>query len=121
MHLNLFLTITKRKVRVQDLSLEPVIFCYSDVWLANFIIDQDGRVSVLDFADSSILPSSFSKFVLAGTRDKIGCDISGWVNVPETAGVDNTYALLSTSGPMVMGPSSFVSTGRRIPGGEPKK
>ncbi|KAH8807532.1 hypothetical protein F5884DRAFT_844472 [Xylogone sp. PMI_703] len=111
LHLNLSLTITKRKER-------PMIFCYSNVWLANFIIDEDDRITVVDFTDASILPSSFSKYVLVGTKSKIGYDMSTCVKVPQTAGIDNTSALLSASGPMVMGASSFVSTGRRIPGGE---
>ncbi|KAK1764401.1 hypothetical protein QBC33DRAFT_547117 [Phialemonium atrogriseum] len=116
-HLNLFLTITKRKHRVQDLSREPMVFCYSDVWLGNFTIDEDGRLTVIDFADSSILLSSFSKFVLLDW-EKIKRDISALVKVPTTDGVDNTLALCTAAGPMVMGPSSFVTTGRRILGGE---
>lgn len=94
-----------------------MVFCYSDVWLGNFIIDEDGRVIVVDFADSSILPSSFSKFVLLDW-EKIKRDISALVKVPTTDGVDITLALCAAAGPIVMGPSSFVTTGRRIPGGE---
>ncbi|KAK3941435.1 hypothetical protein QBC46DRAFT_382684 [Diplogelasinospora grovesii] len=117
-HLNNFLAVTKRKERVRELAREPMIFCYSDIWLENFIIGKDGRVSVVDFADVSILPASFANFALSGTSSKIRCDISTWVNVPATTGVDNTNALIAVSGPMVMGSSSFVKVGRQIPGGE---
>jgi hypothetical protein len=94
-----------------------MIFCYSDIWLGNFIIDDGGHVTIVDFAHASILPSSFSKFALIRAMDMTGCDMSNWLVVPATPGVDNTSALLAASGPMVLGPSSFVTTGRRIPGG----
>lgn len=59
-----FLEKTKRKVRVEHLSREPMIFCQSD-WLPdNFIIDSDGRITAIDFSDASILPSSFAKYML---------------------------------------------------------
>ena len=97
-----------------------MVFCYSDVRLGNFIIDDNDNVSVLDFADTSILPSSFSKFVLSAGETKIKRDISGLVQLPTTEGVDNTAALRDVSGPMVMGPSSFATSGRQIPGGGSK-
>ncbi|WEW61239.1 hypothetical protein PRK78_006729 [Emydomyces testavorans] len=115
-HLNLFLQITKRKSRVQDLAREPMIFCHSDLWFGNFMIDQDGRVTVIDFANTSILPSSFSKFLLLPSQNRLRSVVSKWVSIPSTDGVDNTAALADASGPMIMGQSSFASIGRRVPG-----
>ncbi|KEZ43533.1 hypothetical protein SAPIO_CDS4441 [Scedosporium apiospermum] len=117
-HLNQFLTITKKKDRVEGPSREPLVYGYSDVWLENFIISESGDIAVIDFSDTSILPSSFSRFVLSGAQSKIKRDISGLVQVPTTDGVDNTLALRAAAGPMVMGPSSFASLGRKMLGGD---
>jgi hypothetical protein len=95
-----------------------MVFCNSDLWLGNFIIDQDDRVTIIDFAQTSILPSSFSKFVLWPTENKLGYNITDLVDVPSTEGIDNMKALRAVAGPMVMGSSSFVSTGRQVPGAE---
>jgi hypothetical protein len=92
---------------------EPLIFCYSDIWLDNFIIDENGRVVVIDFEDASILPASFANFVLASTRDKIKRNIRPLVHVPMTDGVDNTKALYAIFGPMVQGAGSFAKAGRQ--------
>jgi hypothetical protein len=93
-----------------------MVFCYSDVWLDNFIIDDEDRITVVDFEDASILPSSFSKFILAGTRDKIDRDIRKMVVVPETQGVDNTSALIAIAHPMMIGSGSFAKAGRKLLG-----
>ncbi|KAM5463486.1 hypothetical protein MauCBS54593_007480 [Microsporum audouinii] len=115
-HLNLFLKITRRTQRVQKLSQEPMVFCFSDLWLGNFMIDDGGRVIVIDFADCSFLPSSFSKFALLPSQNNYPCDITGWVNVPSVDGIDNTEALCAMAGPMIVGSSSFESCGLRVPG-----
>lgn len=36
-----FLFLTKSHCRVKDLAQEPMIFCYYDIWLDNFIIDEE--------------------------------------------------------------------------------
>lgn len=95
-----------------------MVFCYSDVWLGNFIIDDDGRIAVIDFSEASILPSSFSKYAVAWRQPQIKCDISHLVVTPTTDGVDNTSALLAATAPMVMSSSSFVTSGRRLLGQE---
>lgn len=107
---------TKGQYRIENLAQEPMVFCYSDVWLDNFIIDDRDRITVVDFEDASILPSSFSKFILAGTRDKIDRDIRHMVVVPETEGVDNTSALIAIARPMMMGSGSFAKAGRKLLG-----
>ena len=107
---------TKGRCRIEKLAQEPMIFCYSDVWLDNFIIDDEDRVTVVDFEDASILPSSFSKFILAGTRDKIDRDIRDMVVIPKTEGVDNTSALIAIARPMMMGSGSFAKAGRKLLG-----
>ncbi|PGH23786.1 hypothetical protein AJ80_02216 [Polytolypa hystricis UAMH7299] len=65
---------------IQGLSREPMVFCYSDLWLGNFIIDQHDCVTVVDFADASILPSSFSKFMLSPTQNELEYDITNWAS-----------------------------------------
>ncbi|OAQ66518.1 aminoglycoside phosphotransferase [Pochonia chlamydosporia 170] len=113
-HFNKFLSMTKAKHRVQNLAQEPMVFCYSDIWLGNFIIGDDDSITVVDFDDASILPSCFSKFVLVGTRYKIHRDIRGMVTVPETEGIDNTSALFDVARPMVMGSGSFGKAGQKL-------
>ncbi|KAK2608478.1 hypothetical protein QQS21_002940 [Conoideocrella luteorostrata] len=115
-HLNVFLSMTKAKRRVEKLAQEPMVFCYSDVWLGNFIIDDDGGIVVVDFEDASILPSSFSRFSIAGAWDKIDRDIRDMVVVPKTEGIDNTSALFDVARPMVNGAGSFAKAGRRLLG-----
>lgn len=91
-----------------------MVFCYSDIWLENFILDQDAKtVTVIDFSETAFLPSSFAKYVLSPGLTKIKRDISGLVTVPSTEGVDNTEALHAAHGPMVMGWSGFVLSGVR--------
>ncbi|CAI4217552.1 unnamed protein product [Parascedosporium putredinis] len=94
----------------------PMVFCYSDLWLQNFMIDDDDNVAVVDFAVVSILPSSFSKLVLFGEDSKIGRDISNLVQIPTTKGVDNTAALYDVCAPMVFSPHVFASIGCKLPG-----
>ena len=66
-----------------------MVFCYSDVLLDNFIIDDEDRIRVLDFEDAIILPSSFSKCVLVEARGRIDRDIRQMAVVQETEGVHN--------------------------------
>ncbi|KFY01215.1 hypothetical protein O988_02866 [Pseudogymnoascus sp. VKM F-3808] len=115
-HINAFLELTKRTARVQDLAREPMVFCQSDLFPDNFIIDADNRVAAIDFSDASIVPSSFAKYALVDHR--LGFDIGQWVYVPVTKGIDNTQALLQVSGPIIMGSSSFSKLGKRLPGGD---
>lgn len=93
-----------------------MVFCQSDLFPNNFMIDAHHRVTAIDFSDVSILPSSFAKYALADHR--LGFDISQWVYLPVTGGVDNTMALWAVSGSIVMGSYSFAGLGRRLPGGD---
>jgi hypothetical protein len=80
------------------------------------MIDADNRVTAIDFAESSIVPSSLAKF--SARFHNLGVHISQWVDVPATEGIDNTEALLAAYGPMAMGSGSFSRVGRRIAGGD---
>lgn len=107
---------TKGKFRIENLAKEPMVFCYSDIWLGNFIIDDDGNITVINFEDTSILPSSFPHFVLAGTRNKIGRDTRDLVVVPKTEGIDNTNGLIALAQPMLQGGGSLNKAGRKLLG-----
>ncbi|KAK2736847.1 hypothetical protein FQN57_000527 [Myotisia sp. PD_48] len=115
-HLNGFLALTKCKARVQDLSREPLVFCHSDLHPGNFLIDQDGHIVVIDFADASILPSSFAKSALYFSADKFECNIIDWVDVPGMEGFNNLPALFAVAQKMVMRSSSFSKIGTKVPG-----
>ncbi|ERT02864.1 hypothetical protein HMPREF1624_01167 [Sporothrix schenckii ATCC 58251] len=101
---------------VKDLEREPMIFLQEDWFPANFMRDADGRPVAIDFSETSILPSSFAKFLLWDNR--FGITIRGRVDIPVTEGVDNTMALLHISGLINMGARSFSEFGYRVAGGD---
>ncbi|KAI0415921.1 hypothetical protein F5X98DRAFT_376301 [Xylaria grammica] len=115
-HLNGFLKGTKQKSRIKNLSLEPLVFCQSDVYPDNFMINDAGDITVIDFADVSILPSSFATFQLYNNR--LGFNIRGKVWVPTTEGVDNTQALLAVCGRMPICRGLLENIAAKLPGGD---
>lgn len=91
-----------------------MVFCYGDIWLENFIIDdQKSRVTVIDFSEANYLPSSFSKWLLLGSG-KIRRNISSLVVIPSTEGIDNTEALRDAGAFMIQCSSSFNKFGLRL-------
>jgi hypothetical protein len=90
-----------------------MVFCQADIYHGNYMIDADNRVTAIDFDRSSIVPSKFS-----ARFHNLGVDISQWVDVPATEGIDNTEALLVAYGPMTMASSSFYTVGKRTRGGD---
>ncbi|KAI8944947.1 kinase-like domain-containing protein [Xylaria longipes] len=120
-HLNEFLKRVRRTERITDLSLEPMVFCQSDYWPDNFMIDDTGCAVVIDFSDVSILPSSFAS--CAAKRNglgflSLGFNIFERVWFPTTDGVDNTQALLAACGRMPIGWGMLAQVGRMLPGGD---
>lgn len=95
-----------------------MVFCQSDHYRENFIIDADTRVIAIDFADSSIVPSSLAKYAAVGVGYRLHFDFCQWVEVPATKGIDNTMVVIAVSGPIVMGSSSFYKLGRRLLSGD---
>lgn len=114
-HLNLWLKIAKRRRTVEGLTKEPMVFCQSDMFHGNFMIDDDGNVVMIDFALSSIVPSSFAKYAALGIDIRHDYPILEWVDVPSTDGIDNVAALGACRAPFVQGSHSFAMIGRRIP------
>ena len=78
------------------------------------MIGDDGRVTVIDFAVASLLPSCFSKFVIRWRSGHIKRDISNMVVTPTTEGVDNTEALSVVAGYIVQASGSFSKIGRSV-------
>ncbi|OBT84845.1 hypothetical protein VE02_05919 [Pseudogymnoascus sp. 03VT05] len=117
-HINAFLKLTRRESRVHDLVREPMVFCQSDNYHENFMIDADDRVTAIDFADLSIAPPSLAKYASVGVGYRLHFDFRQWVEVPATEGIDNTVAMMAVSGAIVMGSNSFYKLGRRLPGGD---
>ncbi|KAF3480163.1 uncharacterized protein GIQ15_05510 [Arthroderma uncinatum] len=115
-HFNLFLQWTKREPKILGLSREPMVFCHSDAWPGNFIINKQGHVTVVDFSEVSILPSSFAKYAITPSVKDHEYSLLPWIDVPSTDGVDNTRALFAATNPMIMGAGSFAKAGKRIPG-----
>lgn len=78
------------------------------------MIGHDGSVTVIDFADASFLPSSFSKFVTHWRWGDIKRDITDIVITPTAKGVDNTRAISVIAGYIVQASGSFSKIGRRM-------
>lgn len=92
-----------------------MVFCYSDIFPGNFILDLDQRrVAVIDFSVTSILPSSFAMYALQHAADFHGLDCTDLVKVPGINGVENSSAVESAYGPIVQGSGSFAKIGRRV-------
>lgn len=88
------------------------MFCQSDLYPENFLIDDTGHVVVIDFSEASIVPSSFASYCLHYNRLEFG--VRDKVRVPTTDGVDNTQALLEASNAMTTGWVVFESLGRNL-------
>ena len=86
-----------------------MVFCYSDVTHDNFMMDSTGTPVVIDFALTSILPSSFAKMALK--RNFSGLYILDDVWIPATEGVDNSDTLVLIAEMMVMRKYSFYKAG----------
>jgi serine/threonine protein kinase len=93
-----------------------MVFCQSDLFPKNFMIDTHGGMVLIDFDIVSILPSSFARYSLSDNR--LGFDIRERVWVPSTEGVDNTQALSAVEGRMAQGSAFLAILGERLPGGE---
>ncbi|KAK8006946.1 hypothetical protein PG989_000936 [Apiospora arundinis] len=120
-HLNKLLEVRYRfrpKVPVEEqcfvanLSLEPMVLCQSDLYPKNFIIDKTGHIVLIDFADVSILPSSFAKCILDDAMLRF--DIKDKVWIPTTPGVDNIEALKIVWRFMPSGYAAFEQLGQLL-------
>ncbi|KAK6837952.1 hypothetical protein PG987_006233 [Apiospora arundinis] len=120
-HLNKLLEVRYRfrpKVPVEEqcfvanLSLEPMVLCQSDLYPKNFIIDKTGHIVLIDFADVSILPSSFAKCILDDAMLRF--DIKDKVRIPTTPGVDNIEALKIVWRFMPSGYAAFEQLGQLL-------
>lgn len=92
-----------------------MVYCFSDVHPANFMIDINGGIVVVDFAETSILPASFALCRIHGNR--LDFDVTKLVTIPG-ASSDNMRALGTAGCRMTMGPSSFAKMGQRVEGGD---
>ncbi|KAH8156596.1 hypothetical protein CIB48_g11650 [Xylaria polymorpha] len=120
-HLNEFLKLARSTERIVGLSLEPMVFCQSDYWPDNFMIDDAGNPVVIDFSDVSILPSSFASCAAKRSGlgfQNIGFNIFERVWFPTTDGVDNTQALLVACGRMPLRWAMLANLGKMLPGGD---
>ncbi|KAI1740860.1 kinase-like domain-containing protein [Xylaria scruposa] len=112
-HLNEYLWRVRTTEKITKLSLEPMVFCQSDYWPDNFMIDDTGCVVLIDFCDVSILPSSFASCAAKRSLgfENLGYNIFERVWFPKTDGVDNTQALRVACGRMPIG-SAILSKWR---------
>ncbi|EEQ35141.1 uncharacterized protein MCYG_07960 [Microsporum canis CBS 113480] len=120
-HLNVFLEKARSKLRLKGLSNEPMVFCFSDIHPGNFIISDDGRVTIIDFSETSILPCSFAKYAIISSWHNPEYNIAPWIDIPGDEGVENTYALFEASRKLApeypalnLDPSLFYMPGVRV-------
>lgn len=57
-------TNTTRDFGVVDFSNEPLLCYYGDIYRENFPVDSSGRLWVVDFDVTGVLPASFASFPL---------------------------------------------------------
>ncbi len=107
-----FLKLTKQPERVRHFAREPLVFCQSDPYPDNFIIDDAGHVTAIDFSEVSILPASFAKFAVLDRR-KAGKALRRGVQVPMAEGIDNSIAIAVVGSKYATGPYGYVVIGAR--------
>ncbi|OAA59033.1 Protein kinase-like domain protein [Niveomyces insectorum RCEF 264] len=63
-----------------NMAEEPLVYCFSDLHMSNFMIDEDGRMAVVDFAHTSFVPASMALF--PARTNRLYFDISALVDIP---------------------------------------
>ncbi|OAA53602.1 Aminoglycoside phosphotransferase [Niveomyces insectorum RCEF 264] len=116
-HMNRFLKRLKIPVQSEGLSREPMVFCHSDWYIDNFMIDDAGGAVVIDFADASILPVSFARHMPWDHR--LGFDVHNKVWFPDSERpVENSQAVSSVAGMMPIGLAFFSKLSKDVSGGD---
>lgn len=96
-----------------------MVFCYSDIngWI--FLTNDKNEIIVVDFAELSILPVSFAKYLLlVHGYDDLGLQIRPGVDFQDMGEApDNASVLAELQGPMIQS-SSFGRIANRVPGDE---
>ncbi|OAA58518.1 Protein kinase-like domain protein [Niveomyces insectorum RCEF 264] len=95
---------------------EPMVFCQSDWYHGNFMIDDAGRIVAIDFSETSIVPASFARYKLYDHRLAFDLPLEQ-VYIPMEGGIDNVNAVNSVCGIMAMASYFFARVGKRTPGG----
>ncbi len=91
-----------------------MVYCFSDIHPANFMIDINGGIVVVDFAETSILPASFALCRIHGNR--LDFDVTKLVTVPG-ASFENMRAL-GTAGYRIAIGTGFAKMGQGVEGGD---
>lgn len=102
---------TKRKLRIQGLAREPLVFCQSDPHPNNFIVADSGSITAIDFSEASIVPSSFARYF------QLDEQLAQKVVIPQDE-MHNVYTLMDLGGMITIGSVSFVQLGKIQPGGD---
>lgn len=92
-----------------------MVYCFSDIHPANFMIDNNGGIVVVDFAETSILPATFALCRIHSNR--LDFDVTKLVPVPG-ATYDNMRALGTAGRRLICGTVSFTYMGKRVEGGD---
>lgn len=105
---------------IRGLSQDSTVFCYSDLSRGNFIMDEQDRITVVDFAELGIVPLSFAKYVLLVCGfDGLGPSIRPWITFPDTSDyMANVYVLVDLSVPTLQGNGSFGLIGLQVSNGD---
>ncbi|KAK3898785.1 hypothetical protein C8A05DRAFT_37620 [Staphylotrichum tortipilum] len=118
LHMLQFLQLTKQPEQVRNLAREPLVFCQSDPYPDNFIIDSDdGHVTAINFSEVSILPASFTKYAVVDRR-KAGKALRRGVQVHMAEGIDNVIAIAKVAGKYITSAYSYVVVGQSITGAD---
>ncbi|KAH7020879.1 uncharacterized protein B0I36DRAFT_353615 [Microdochium trichocladiopsis] len=80
--------------RAINLAKEPLLLCFSGIYLKNFVIIDCGQITTVGFQDASYFPLGFQRLGLLGTTGELGYDIMDVIALPSTSSSDNIAALL---------------------------
>ncbi|EFQ98072.1 hypothetical protein MGYG_08917 [Nannizzia gypsea CBS 118893] len=98
-----------------------MVFCYTDIHPGNFIISDDGHITIIDFSETSILPSSFARYAVISSYHNPEYKIAPWIDIPGDCDevAENTFALFESSRKLVMSYHRFCEIGDRLFGTDP--
>lgn len=65
--------------------MNGLVLCLSDPNDSNFIVDDEGKLWVIDFGRTCFLPPSFVSYSLSTTSDVFVCKLAQIINYPQSA------------------------------------
>ena len=84
---------------------EDLVLCPSDLNAANFLVDESGRLWVIDFGRTCFMPRSFLSYSLNESHDPFTRLVQGGVRYPEHP---NLEAMVAAAGVLIIGGKNSI-------------